>query len=174
MRTIDDIEIEIIDHYQNPYGEIYFNSVNGNSSEEINLDNEFKLSHVSIQDFNTSNKSAIINYKNRESINLDLEYANNFILGDASSNYFSSELISPLNNFYYASTGEDIYVGLNDRLDVLNYDPENIDLISGLQVVNSVEEVLIREDNNLLKEFLNSNDDNLIIFKEDRARRSFS
>ena len=81
MRTIDDIEIEIFDHYQNPYGEIYFNNVIGNSSEEINLDNEFKLSHVSIQDYNTSNESEIINYKNRESINLDLEYANNFISG---------------------------------------------------------------------------------------------
>ncbi len=168
MRTIDDIEIEIIDHYQNPYGEIYFNNFNGNSSEEINLDNEFKLSHVSIQDINTSNESVIINYKNRESINLDFEYDESLILGDSSNNYFSSELILPLNNFYYASTGDDIYVGSKNKLDVLNYDNNNFDLISGLQVVNSVEEVFIREDKNLLKEFINSNDDNLIIFKENK------
>ena len=154
MRTIDDTEIEIIDHFQNPYREIYFNNVNGNSSEEINLDNEFKLSHVSIQDFNSSSESVVFNYKNRESINLDFEYANSFILGDASSNYFSSDLISPFNNFYYASNGNDIYEGSKDKLDVLNYDPNNIDLISGLKVVNSVEEVFIREDNNLIKEFL--------------------
>ena len=59
MRIIEDFGIEIVDHYQNPYGEIYFNNINKNSSEEINLDNEFNLSHISIDNLNTSNQSVM-------------------------------------------------------------------------------------------------------------------
>ena len=30
MRIIEDFGVDIVDHYQNPYGEIYFNNINKN------------------------------------------------------------------------------------------------------------------------------------------------
>ena len=44
MRTIDDIEIEIIDHYQNPYGEIYFNNINNHKEEIVSFKPDLLLS----------------------------------------------------------------------------------------------------------------------------------
>ena len=88
---MNDFDLNTIDHFQSPYSDIYINSFNDNSSEEINLEGDFKLSHISIDKLNLSDESIIINYQNRESINLDRPYRiNNFKVGDKEENTFVS------------------------------------------------------------------------------------
>ena len=99
MQTSNDFEISIVDHFQSPYKDIYLNNYQNTLPEELNLDGEFKLSHITIEDLNSTNQSEFINYKNLESINIDLEINNNnFIVGDKENNNFFSNSTTSLNN----------------------------------------------------------------------------